>query len=467
MPYTPLGKFGGSLGYQRKADFRRPVTFYDRVRFVGADSTLEIFGGALKGDLFSSDWDGGFDLSTASDATATAGYLLDWDSGSAQFEGNVFVGGRVELDGGIFATDTAATEPRIEIDGDGILNSVSIYPNGAFDVFHVGASANQPYFTGTPRYIWVADSETIMQLSAATSIYATDTITLATGQVLNGAGTAASPAYSFESDPDTGMYRYGTNALGFATGGSYDMLMGGGQVSFLVGSASAPSITFAGDSNTGMYRVGADRLGFATNGTHVAEFNAGKLRTAVAATGSPEILFGSSTGSKTAPVYSFQADSDTGIYRATSNGLSITTGGFEGFHVGGTTGAIYMHGVPANHTTGTAANMNIATTSPGQVKRSTSARKYKTQERPAPELADIVLRPTHFWRDDDQRFFYGQIADDLADQEPLLGVYTDDGEIENYDDRAVMAVMAAKINRLERQIMTLTNKPDSGILEPT
>jgi len=38
-------------------------------------------------------------------------------------------------------------------------------------------------------------------------------------------GTAAAPAYSFRGDTDTGMYRYGTNSLGFATSGANRMFM--------------------------------------------------------------------------------------------------------------------------------------------------------------------------------------------------------------------------------------------------
>jgi hypothetical protein len=45
----------------------------------------------------------------------------------------------------------------------------------------------------------------------------------------------------------------------------------------------------------------------------------------------------------------------------------------------------------------------------------------------------------------------GFIADDLGDEDRLLGQY-EDGEVENFDASALMAVMAAKINRLERRM---------------
>lgn len=40
------------------------------------------------------------------------------------------------------------------------------------------------------------------------------------GQVRGKDGTAGSPAYAFDLDTDTGIYRFGTDALGFTTGGT-------------------------------------------------------------------------------------------------------------------------------------------------------------------------------------------------------------------------------------------------------
>lgn len=41
-------------------------------------------------------------------------------------------------------------------------------------------------------------------------------------------GTAGAPSVSFASDPDTGMYRYGTNGLAWATAGVIRMALDGG-----------------------------------------------------------------------------------------------------------------------------------------------------------------------------------------------------------------------------------------------
>ena len=54
-----------------------------------------------------------------------------------------------------------------------------------------------------------------------------------------GNGSAGAPAFSFDSDPDTGMLRSGVNTLGFATGGTQRLAID-----------SAGDATFAGDIET-------------------------------------------------------------------------------------------------------------------------------------------------------------------------------------------------------------------------
>lgn len=47
MAYRQIGSFDTNFVVQRKHDYKRPVTFYDRVRFVGPSSSIEILGGAI------------------------------------------------------------------------------------------------------------------------------------------------------------------------------------------------------------------------------------------------------------------------------------------------------------------------------------------------------------------------------------------------------------------------------------
>ena len=97
-----------------------------------------------------------------------------------------------------------------------------------------------------------------------------------------------------------------------------------------------------------------------------------------------------------------------------------------------------------NDTTGSDADVVVE--SDGTLKRSTSARKYKSDIRSAPELADLSLDPVRFHHDGDDQDYIGIIADDIPDPASIVTV---DGEVENYDLRAVVAILAAKVNRLE------------------
>lgn len=75
---------------------------------IGFDGTVEFASGVTLGpgtvtiatDLYSSNWDGAnpANLATA-DGTASDGYYFDYSAGSAQFEGDLYLGGDIELQG--------------------------------------------------------------------------------------------------------------------------------------------------------------------------------------------------------------------------------------------------------------------------------------------------------------------------------------------------------------------------------
>src|SRR5690606_26696708 len=82
----------------------------------------------FQGDLYSSNWDGTIplDLSVV-DTGATAGFALDSSVGSAQFMGDLFLGGNVTLiSGGVF--QTASGTERLEITGSEA-QSIKFYDN--------------------------------------------------------------------------------------------------------------------------------------------------------------------------------------------------------------------------------------------------------------------------------------------------------------------------------------------------
>lgn len=72
-------------------------------------------------------------------------------------------------------------------------------------------------------------------------------------------GSAATPSIFFTDDPDTGLFRNGTNQLGFSTGGTQKLLIGTttiqSDLSFRIanGTLADPSLRFTG-TNAGFFR---------------------------------------------------------------------------------------------------------------------------------------------------------------------------------------------------------------------
>lgn len=106
------------------------------------------------------------------------------------------------------------------------------------------------------------------------------------GLALTAVGSAAAPSLAFSGDVDTGLYRAGSDVLGFATGGAARMTLSSSQLLVTpgirtngvlvtaVGSAATPSHSFAGDPDSGMYRAGSNVLGFSVGGTVHATLSA-------------------------------------------------------------------------------------------------------------------------------------------------------------------------------------------------
>ena len=97
-----------------------------------------------------------------------------------------------------------------------------------------------------------------------------------TGQLVAGTGSAAAPSITFAGDTNSGFFSFADNAFSIATNGqerirfsnngAQSMQTGGWSLSGGV-SAGFPSYTFENDTDTGIYRPGANALAFATAGT--------------------------------------------------------------------------------------------------------------------------------------------------------------------------------------------------------
>jgi hypothetical protein len=82
-------------------------------------------------------------------------------------------------------------------------------------------------------------------------------------------GSAAAPSFSFDSDPNSGIYSSGADQVSFATNGTERFRVdSAGQLKAVsLGTAAAPTFSFTGDPNTGIYSPGADQLAISTGGT--------------------------------------------------------------------------------------------------------------------------------------------------------------------------------------------------------
>lgn len=256
-----------------------------------------------------------------------------------------------------------------------------------------------------------------------------------TGRLLVPSGTAVAPSPAFSTDFDTGPYRVGANEYGISVGGTVRLRVrttGSGQVLVPDGTVTNPGQAFMGDGDTGVLLSSANILGIAAAGTLSVQFVNNGVRAISGSAGTPSIAGASHT--------------TTGFYW-TTNTLGIAGGGAEAARF--LSNNVFLTGAKDN-TTGSTANTLIQA-SDGRIFRSTSARKYKSRINYNTDyLADVELKPAKFYRKDDKAWYIGFIADDLADENKLLGVYEDD-EIENYDLRSVVAVLAAKIKRLEAE----------------
>jgi hypothetical protein len=100
----------------------------------------------------------------------------------------------------------------------------------------------------------------------------------------------------------------------------------------------------------------------------------------------------------------------------------------------------------------TTSGANTVVQSDGRLRLSTSAKRFKKNIKTADWLADINLRPVTFESKESGTKRIGLIADEVVEELPDAGVYSDEGLVMNYEKDAVIALLLAKINRLEADV---------------
>lgn len=96
---------------------------------------------------------------------------------------------------------------------------------------------------------------------------------LTTAKILATSGTVASPAYSFSSDPTTGLFRFSAGRVVMACGGvsiadfsGSGIILTNGVYKVIGGGVTLNSFCKSGDENTGINFPAADNLGLAAGG---------------------------------------------------------------------------------------------------------------------------------------------------------------------------------------------------------
>lgn len=175
------------------------------------------------------------------------------------------------------------TTPNIELyDTDGTANSRRTRVEQNADIFSIDSvndafSLARTLIAGTR----VGVAWTTLQLGNTTdnptySFLGSGTVTVG-GAIREVDGSAATPAYSFSNDTNTGIYRVGSDDLGFAVNGTLVFEISGasgainrnGQIFNLDGASGAPAYTFTADTDTGIYRISNNVLGFSAGGVRV------------------------------------------------------------------------------------------------------------------------------------------------------------------------------------------------------
>jgi len=212
------------------------------------------------------------------------------------------------------------------------------------------------------------------------------------------------------------------------------------------GTNGAPALALSSDPSTGIYRSTGGQLSISASGVQALDVNSERARRGGGGQGAWRAKL-DDVGSEASPSHTFEGDTDSGMYRVDADSVGITAGGTSMVRMS-TTGFVAV--AVDSSTTGNAANVVVATG--GQLQRSTSARKYKSNIMDGADLAGLSLEPVTFHHDGDGADYIGFIADDMPDDRMIQ---YQDGEVENYDVRAVVAVLAAKVNALTVRLEAL------------
>lgn len=224
---------------------------------IDGDGSAEFNNVVIRGDLESGNWNGTSPANLATvDAGATTGFYLDSSAGAAQFEGDVFLGGDLTLQGGTIATD-ATSSNRVTMEGGIGLNWINSSNTNVLKMSFVSTIA---YALGNllidGDWTWRAELA-----DAGADIDLVPSLTIPSLRFRPyGASAPNEAAHTVELLADVAVPNNPELAVEIA--GTEKFKVTGDSLEAMVGSVTLPSYSFIGDTDTGMYRYGANGIGF-------------------------------------------------------------------------------------------------------------------------------------------------------------------------------------------------------------
>ncbi len=251
-----------------------------------------------------------------------------------------------------------------------ILNSISDPFNSTDYVAIIGDDMTGPLAqadgsAALPSYTFTDDTSMGLSRNAADDLgvsiagafhsrFLSDRLLTQQLQITN-SGSAAAPDLYFFPDSDTGIFQQGLDSIAFATGGVRAGWFSPNQDFYVTNRVLAgsgddplhPGYGFGGTPGMGMYDEGSGVLAFANEGVRAAYFNTnqslvvtygigtggtiasgGRLTSTTDITSGTFIkagtIFNAPDGTANSPTYTFDSDSNTGLYRSGANQIGFS-----------------------------------------------------------------------------------------------------------------------------------------------
>jgi hypothetical protein len=221
--------------------------------------------------------------------------------------------------------------------------------------------AGNPVVTGTTITSTWANTTLTDIATALTDSLSRSGLGGMTAALLGTDGTAAAPAYSFTSEPDTGLYLFGPNQLGFATGGVFRGRIESSGGWFIPAPTSGGSFTITaitGNEAT-QWTDGTVQLTAALDGSPAGLFGTASNHPLILRTNAGTRITVAAAGNVTVAAPSSGVHTINGLGAPGSLSLSIPAAGTGDFQISDATRTAYLGIFPTGGYVGTRTNHPI------------------------------------------------------------------------------------------------------------